>query len=49
MAAGKRTLTFALSRRVRKALHKGEKLTLTVAARDAAGNVRTVRATGTVR
>jgi hypothetical protein len=41
VAAGKPTLKFTLSKKVRKALKKGETLTLTVAARDAAGNTAT--------
>jgi hypothetical protein len=45
---GKRTLTLSLTRRVRLALHKGETVTLTVVARDAAKNATTRRATAKV-
>jgi hypothetical protein len=41
VAAGKPTLKFTLTKKVRKALKKGETLTLTVVARDAAGNATT--------
>jgi hypothetical protein len=41
VAAGTRTLTFTLSRKVRKALAKGETVKLTVKAIDAARNART--------
>ena len=49
VAAGKATYTLTLSSKVRKALKKGETITLTVQARDAAGNVGTANATGKVR
>jgi hypothetical protein len=41
VAAGKPTLKFTLAKKVRRALKKGETLTLTVVARDAAGNATT--------
>ena len=41
VAAGKPTVKLTLTKKVRKALRKGETLTLTVIARDAAGNVTT--------
>jgi Lamin Tail Domain len=41
VAAGKPTLKFTLTKKVRKALKKGETLTVTVVARDAAGNATT--------
>ncbi|MDA0170984.1 lamin tail domain-containing protein [Solirubrobacter taibaiensis] len=47
--AGKPSYTLTLSSKVRKALKKGEKLTIAVQARDAAGNVGTGSASGTVR
>jgi hypothetical protein len=43
VAAGKPTLKLSLSSKVRKALRKGETLTLTVVARDAAGNATTTK------
>ena len=49
VAAGRRTVTFKLSSKARRALRRGERLTLTVAARDAAGNATTRRATAKVR
>ena len=49
MAAGKPSYTLTLSSKVRKALKKGETLTIAVQARDAAGNVGTGSASGTVR
>lgn len=49
VAAGRRTLALRLTRRVRRSLRKGETVTVTVVARDAAGNATTRRATGTVR
>jgi hypothetical protein len=48
VAAGKPTLTLALTRSVRAALRKGETVTLTVQARDAARNLTTRRATARV-
>ena len=45
VAAGKRTLTLGSKRGVRR----GEKVTLTVKARDAGGNVTTKRITAKVR
>ena len=48
VAAGKPTFTLSLTRRVRAALRKGETVTLTVQARDAAGNITTSRATAKV-
>jgi hypothetical protein len=48
VAAGKPTLSLTLSRKVRAALRKGETVTLTVQARDAAGNVTTRRVTAKV-
>jgi hypothetical protein len=47
--AGRRTLTLTLSRKVRRALRRGETLTLTVVARDAARNTTTRRAKARVR
>jgi hypothetical protein len=44
VAAGTTTLKLSLSRAARRSLRKGETLTLTVQARDAAGNARTVTA-----
>lgn len=49
VAAGKPSYTLTLSSKVRKALKKGETLTIAVQARDAAGNVGTASASGTVR
>lgn len=49
VAAGSTKLTLTLTKRVRSALRKGETLTLTVQARDAAGNVATKRASTKVR
>ncbi len=46
--AGKLTLKLSLRHSVRVALHKGQTITLTVQARDAAGNVATSRATARV-
>jgi hypothetical protein len=48
VAAGKRTVTLTLSRKIRRALRRGERVTLTVLARDAAGNGTTRRATAKV-
>ena len=48
VAAGKPTLTLSLTRRVRASLRKGETVTLTVQARDAAQNVTTRRVTARV-
>jgi hypothetical protein len=48
LAAGKRTLPFTLRRRVRAKLHAGQKLKLTVVARDTAGNKATRRASAAV-
>ena len=48
VAAGKTTFTQSLTRRVRASLRKGETVTLTVQARDAAGNSTTRRATAKV-
>ena len=49
VAAGKRTIKLTLKRSARAALRKGQKLTLTVQARDAAGNVAKRTATAKVR
>jgi hypothetical protein len=49
VAAGKPTLKLALSRKVRRALRKGETITLIVVARDAAGNASTTRVTAKVK
>jgi hypothetical protein len=49
VAAGKPSYKLTLSSKVRKALKKGETITLTVVARDAAGNATTTRATAKVR
>ena len=49
VAAGKPSYTLTLSKKTRKALKKGETITLTVQARDAAGNVGKASATGKVR
>ena len=49
VAAGKRTIKLTLKRSARAALRKGQKLTLTVQARDAAGNVAKSTATAKVR
>ena len=49
VAAGKRTIKLTLKRSARTALRKGQKLTLTVQARDAAGNVAKRSATAKVR
>ena len=49
VAAGKPSYTLTLSKKLRRALKKGETITLAVQARDAAGNVGTARATGKVR
>ena len=43
VAAGKPTLKLSLTSKVRKALRKGETVTLTVVARDAAGNAATTK------
>ena len=48
-AAGKRTIKLTLKRSARASLRKGQKLTLTVQARDAAGNVTKKTATAKVR
>jgi hypothetical protein len=45
VAAGKRTLALKVTRRVRRSLRKGHRVTITVVARDAAGNAVTRRAT----
>lgn len=44
VAARKQTITFTLSRKIRRALRRGETVLLAVAARDAAGNAATRRA-----
>ena len=49
VATGKRTIKLTLKRNARAALRKGQKLTLTVQARDAAGNVAKRTATAKVR
>ncbi len=49
VAAGKRTVTLSLTRKVRAKLRKGETVTLTVVARDAAGNATTSRANAKVK
>ena len=49
VAAGKPTIKLALTSKVRKALRKGETLTLTVVARDAAGNATTTKVSAKVR
>ena len=49
VAAGKRTIKLTLKRSARAGLRKGQKLTLTVQARDAAGNVAKRTATAKVR
>jgi hypothetical protein len=48
VAAGKLTLKLSLSSKVRKALRKGETVTLTVVARDAARNATTTKITAKV-
>jgi hypothetical protein len=48
-AAGKTTIKLTLKRSARATLRKGQKLTLTVQARDAAGNVAKRTATGKLR
>ena len=49
VAAGKPTFTLSLKRSVRAALRKNQAVTVTVQARDAAGNVTTRTVTGKVR
>jgi hypothetical protein len=49
VAAGKPTITLSLTSKVRKALRKGEILTLTVVARDAAGNATTTKVSAKVK
>jgi Lamin Tail Domain len=49
VAAGKPTIKLALTSKVRKALRKGETLTVTVVARDAAGNVTTTKVSAKVK
>jgi hypothetical protein len=49
VAAGKTTVPLSVTRRVRSSLRKGETVTLTVQARDAAGNVTTQRVSAKVR
>jgi hypothetical protein len=49
VAAGKLTLKLSLTSKVRKALRKGETVTLTVVARDAAGNATTTKVSAKVR
>ena len=49
VAAGKPTIKLALTSKVRKALRKGETLTLTVVARDAAGNATTTKVSAKVK
>jgi hypothetical protein len=49
VAAGKPTIKLSLASKVRKALRKGETLTLTVVARDAAGNVTTTKVSAKVK
>jgi hypothetical protein len=48
IAKGTRTLTLTVSKKVRAKLRKGERVTLTVVARDAAGNKTTRRVTAKV-
>ena len=48
-AAGKTTVKVKLSRSIRKSLRKGQKITLTVQARDLAGNLSTARLTAKVK
>ena len=49
VAAGKPTLKLSLTSKVRRALRKGETLTLTVVARDAAGNATTTKVSAKVK
>ena len=49
VAAGKPTLKLSLTSKVRKALRKGETVTLTVVARDAAGNATTTKVSAKVK
>ena len=49
VAAGKPTIKLSLTSKVRKALRKGETLTLTVVARDAAGNATTTKISAKVK
>ena len=49
VAAGKPTVKLTLTKKIRKALRKGETLTLTLVARDAAGNVTTKSVTTKVK
>ena len=49
VAAGRRSYTLKLSRRVRTKLRRGETLTVTIVARDAAGNATTRRVSAKVK
>lgn len=49
VTAGKQTLTLTLTKKTRKALRKGEVITVTLVAKDAAGNTRTITTTVKVK